>query len=168
MKNTIKTTFRNLILFAFLLTLSNIINAQRLIDTNEKFDFYIENGKGANDCTVRAYAIIENISYNKSYKSMKNLGRKDNKGFDIRLLLQHLQNTNRFVGMTENIESKNITIRTLINKKVLDSKYNYLVFSKGHVFAVVHDGKRFVTYGNYNDLDTKIISLIYVNKYKLN
>ena len=168
MKNTIKTTFRNLVLFAFLLTLSNYINAQRIIDTNEKFEFYIKSGKGANDCTVRAYSIIENISYNKSYETMKELGRKDNEGFDIRLVLQHLQNTERFVGMTENIESKNISIRTLINKKVLDSNYNYLVFSKGHVFAVVHDGKRFITYGNYNDLDTTIISLIYVNKYKLN
>jgi len=168
MKNTIKTTFRNLVLFTFLLTLCNYINAQRLIDTNEKFDFYIENGKGKNDCTVRAYAIIENIKYNKSYETMKNLGRKDNEGFDIRLLLQHLQNTNRFVGMTKNIEDKKLNIRTLINKKVLDSKYNYLVFSKSHVFAVVHDGKRFVTYGNYNDLDTTIISLIYVNKYKIN
>ena len=168
MKNTIKTTLRNIFLFIFLLSLSNYINAQRLIDTNEKFEYYIENGKGQNDCTVRAYAIIKNINYNKSYEIMKNLGRKDNEGFDIRLLLQHLQNENIFIGMTDNIEENNISARLLINKGVLNKNNNYLVFTKGHVFAIVHDGKRFVTYGNYNDLDLTIISLISVNKYKIN
>lgn len=168
MKNTIKTTFRNLILLAILLGLSNIINAQRLIDTNDKFEYYIENGKGQNDCTVRAYAIIKNINYTKSYEMIKSLGREDNKGFDIRLLLQHLQNENMFIGMTENIEDKNISARLLINKGVLNKDSNYLVFTKGHVFAIVYDGKRFITYGNYNDLDLSIISLISVNKYQLN
>ena len=166
MKKTIKTSFRNLILLAILLGLSNIINAQRLVNTNDKYERNIYNGKGENDCSVRALASLNNIKYMESYYIMKELGREDNKGFDVRKLLQYLVNTGQFKRMTPLIKDKKITTRKFVNSGVLKTQYDYLVMSEAHIFALKYNGKYWVTYGNYNDLDNTIHHLITLNKLK--
>ena len=164
MKNNIKTTFRNLILLVILLGLSNIINAQRLIDTNEKYSASVYIGQGENDCSVRALASLNNLRYFEAHSILKELGRKNNKGFDVRKLLQYLVNTNQFENMTPKIDDKNITARKLINAEVLNKDKDYLVMSEMHIFTIKYNGKYWVTYGNYNDLDNIIIHLITLNK----
>ena len=120
MKNTIKTTFRNLILLAILLGLSNIVNAQRLIDTNEKYASSVYIGQGENDCSVRALASLNNIKYYKAHSILKNLGRENNQGFDVRIFLQYLKGLGQFDKMTPSIADKNITTRKLVNADVLN------------------------------------------------
>ena len=161
--NKVNQFFSKLVIvFAFLLV-TNMFS-QRLIDTNEKYEHSIYIGKGLNDCSVRALASLDNIQYNESYNILKSLGRKDNKGFDLRIILQHLQNNGRFNNMTPLIKDKGITIRKLINANVLNKNVNYLVMSEAHIFTVKFNGKYWVTYGNYNDLDNVIFHLISINK----
>lgn len=166
MKNTIKTTFRNLILFIFLLGLSNYINAQRLIDTNERYANSVYIGQGENDCSVRALASLNNLKYHKAHSILKNLGRKNNSGFDVRIFLQYLKSLGQFEKMTPSIEDKNITTRMLVNANVLNKDKDYLVMSKDHIFTLKYNGTYWITYGNYNDLDNVIIHLITINKLK--
>ena len=166
MKNTIKTTFRNLILLAILLGLSNIVNAQRLIDTNEKYASSVYIGQGENDCSVRALASLNNIKYYKAHSILKNLGRENNQGFDVRIFLQYLKGLGQFDKMTPSIADKNITTRKLVNAYVLNKDKDYLVMSKDHIFTLKYNGTYWVTYGNYNDLDNIIIHLITINKLK--
>ena len=161
--NKVNQFFSKLVIvFAFLLV-TNMFS-QRLIDTNEKYEHSIYIGKGLNDCSVRALASLDNIQYNESYNILKSLGRKDNEGFDLRIILQHLQNNNRFNNMTPLIKDKGITIRQLINANVLNKNVHYLVMSEAHIFTVKFNGKYWVTYGNYNDLDNVIFHLISINK----
>ena len=166
MKNTIKTTLRNIILLIILLGLSSIANAQRLIDTNEKYSGSVYIGQGENDCSVRALASLNNIRYYDAHAIVKKLGRKNNEGFDVRKLLQYLVNTKQFDNMTPKIDDKKITSRTLINADVLNKEKDYLVMSEMHIFTIKFNGKYWVTYGNYNDLDNIIIHLITINKLK--
>lgn len=161
--NKVNNFFSKLVIvFAFLLV-TNMFS-QRLVDTNEKYEHSIYIGKGLNDCSVRALASLDNIQYNESYNILKSLGRKDNEGFDLRIILQHLDNNGRFNNMTPLIKDKGITIRQLINANVLNKDTNYLVMSEAHIFTVKFNGKYWVTYGNYNDLDNIIFHLISINK----
>ena len=164
MKNRIKTTFRNLILFVILLGLSNKINAQRLIDTNEKYANSVYIGQGENDCSVRALASLNNIKYHEAHKILKKLGRKNNEGFDVRIFLQYLKSLGQFEKMTPSIADKNITTRKLVNADVLNKDKDYLVMSKDHIFTLKYNGTYWVTYGNFDDLDNIIIHLITINK----
>jgi len=166
MKNKIKRSLRNLILLAILLGLSNYINAQRLIDTNEKYYNSVYIGQGENDCSVRALASLNNLKYYKAHSILKGLGRKNNKGFDVRILLQYLKGLGQFDKITPSIKDKNITARMLVNSNVLNKNKDYLIMSEGHIFTLKYNSKYWVTYGNYNDLDNVIIHLITINKLK--
>lgn len=166
MKNTIKTSFRNLILLFILLGLSNIVNSQRLIDTNERYSESVYIGQGLNDCSVRALASLNNLKYNKAHSILKDLGRKNNEGFDVRILLQYLKGLGQFDKMTPSIKDKNINTRMLVNSNVLNKNKDYLIMSEAHIFTLKYNGKYWVTYGNYNDLDNIIIHLITLNKLK--
>ncbi len=151
-----------IILLMSLATLQ-IANAQTEIDTNRKYSFQVKSGYGKMDCTVRAYASAFNTSYRYSLNMMKKNGRLDNTGFELGSFLETIRDNGLFTGMTKRFETK-LSIKDLVNKDMLNKKSSYIVYTKGHTFAVKYEGTEWIVYGNPRDRKLDIIYLISVKK----
>tara|TARA_R110002050_G_scaffold171901_3_gene304001 strand:+ start:261 stop:764 length:504 start_codon:yes stop_codon:yes gene_type:complete len=164
---TLKTIKRikhqlGIILLMSLATLQ-IANAQIEVDTNRKYSFQVKSGYGQMDCTVRAYASAFNTSYKYSFNMMKKNGRLDNTGFELGSFLETIRDNGFFTGMTKRFEAK-LSIKDLVNNNVLNKDSSYIVYTKGHTFAVKYEGTEWVVYGNPRDMNLDIIYLVSVKK----
>ncbi len=127
----------------------NTLRAQTLVDTNKLYK-NLPFGIGKNDCSVRAVATIKNIPYLDAHKTLNNLGRLNNKGINPRVLLQHFKVVNK-LDTINNIKSEKVTSRRLIKKNRLDTDFDYLAISKGHIFAITYNNSKWTVYGNSDD-----------------
>lgn len=89
-----------------------------------------------NDCTVKAYAVVANVSYEEARKEMAKEGRVFRKGLksDFYAYNNRMLRRLRANGFeVEFVGCKSKTVRTL--GRNIKSKDSFLIFTKGHVLA---------------------------------
>lgn len=95
-----------------------------------------------NDCAVKAIAIVANADYDEVHALLKAHGRKDGKGTPWKAIWATLKALGVWVGpeqrMTRGSRLWAKTVRYL--PRVLPRKGRYLVYTRGHILAVV-DGE---------------------------
>lgn len=90
------------------------------------------------DCSVMATAIAARMPYEEAHTLLATAGRRKGKRFTTSLVLPHLEAKGYKVEAVENLKQKNgsaYTPKTIGNR--LKRGY-YMVWIKGHVFAVVN------------------------------
>lgn len=113
----------------------------------------------ANDCAVKAIAIVCGVSYEEAYKTCKALGRKDRRGTHTHIIEKAVK---YFGKKYETVDSKarfftpmrvlfnwtptRMTVNQITKFNTLWQNGTFLVYTKSHVFAVkdgeAHDWMR--------------------------
>jgi hypothetical protein len=158
--NKVNNFFSKLIIVLAFLLVTNAFS-QKVIDTNYKYQYSVQSGKGKNDCGIRALASVTDLTYNNAYRVLKNKGRIDNQPTNITDILNHLNDSlGLFINMTPDISAKNISAETLISKGALNKEHNYMMYVKAHIYSMTYINNQWVLFGNADDMNKTIISLI--------
>lgn len=93
----------------------------------------------SNDCTVRALCICLDWEYIKGHSLLKSMGRKNNQGFEMRHLLDAINQNGKTVRDVTPL-FKNSNVKTILSLERMNLRDTYLVEVRGHVL-VVKNGK---------------------------
>lgn len=96
----------------------------------ESSEFY----KEANDCTVKALAVVTDLPYAKAWNLMAQQGRRSRKGATMTMVLKALKNA----GFDAQDVSQCITEKTVKGIEQRRLKDCYLVTTASHVLAIKH------------------------------
>jgi len=102
------------------------------------------------DCTVKAWAVAADLSYDEAHADLAARGRRTRKGVFMRNLLGSLTR-HRGLELTDvTVYWRKRGVKTVASTKYLRTGSTYLVFVRGHVVAIkggeVHDwteGRKF-------------------------
>lgn len=134
--------------------------AQRSVDTDivyvEDKSKYFED----NDCSVRAYAEVFDISYSEAREDLKSSGRKRGNPMALKDFIKHIFTYKR--GSLKDVTyldyySDNVKSSDFIEHYAEDG-YSYITISEGHVFAIEQDTDGvWVVKGNAKDKYLRIL-----------
>lgn len=102
------------------------------------------------DCTVKAWAVVADLSYDEAHADLAARGRRTGKGVHMRSLLGSLTRQRGLELTDVTMYWRKRGVKTVTSTKYLRPGSTYLVFVKGHVLAIkggeVHDwteGRKF-------------------------
>jgi len=154
------TLFVLISLIVFLLVGTLTLNAQKTVNTDityseDRYRYFEDN-----DCSVRAYAEVFNISYRESIEAMKLSGRKRGNLMKLKDFIRHIfeykkDELKELIYLNyyyDNIRSKDFV------KHYAEEGYSYFVISEGHIFVIEQntDGD-WVVKGGVNDKYLRIL-----------
>ena len=149
---------KNLITIAIvLLTLQ--VNAQRLINTSNKYSSDIQYNDEGNDCSVRAFAEAFDIVYDDAMNMLKESGRQQRKGMSLSKYIKALKKTEAKMGKSISMMSPKEFI-----ENIAQGNNSYIVVTKNHTFVIEEYRGEFVIKGNNGDDKAQIIGYAYVSQ----
>jgi len=102
-----------------------------------------ERWEETNDCTVKAWAVVANLSYEDAHDDLRSRGRRHRKGVNMRAMLISLLIQRNLSAVDVTVKWRKKGVKTVTTAAKLDPKGTYLVFVKRHVLAVkggqIHD-----------------------------
>ena len=133
-----------------------------LVDTNEKYESYINRLEEGQDCSVRTIAEAFDLSYYEAHRYVAEWGRLKGRGIKLSLFMRGLRK-DFYSAIKQNSQVASIRAQQFIDTYAEDG-YVYLVSSMKHMFVIEQNARgRWIVKGNYDDKKTPIVIYIKLN-----